>query len=594
MGIHDGLAKLDGFFAFLRIGSGWLLLVFDLAAWALIAFDLKSIRTLGLEVFHFSLAMERAWELFGPPYVLLAGAIFFIPPLLSGLVSFLLRNVNIRRAPISGKVRHLFLSFHFVTSVTFAVFVSLTAELQVLSGLNGDFSSAYESYSYEFIKWMLGGGAVFVVIASILARFLGKSSWTEFMLWFKLSDTSTDYFPRQRPNLIFANSASMAPPIEWIRKKEEAYRYEYQRLVPTSDEAKDYLLKAAERSRDLIREYLFQEKVDKANFSIEFLPLTSRGLEVGLTHIPKLEKIVVSPYEHPSQERVVQWFKTIHPSVRSQSIPMDYTILNKSWNDQRNWFIEGLQSAIRTDTNGGPVAVLISEVHYLTGLVLNVTEVIETLRANGENSNLVFIIDGSQSVGNLQQPFNDLGKHLRDQDFYYFSAHKWLLSPNTCGVLITRIYADRYTVRPYDLFGAELPSSTIDPGVILGTKASLEYLIEKGMFHLNRFHENSNSLKAYFIDEIGEQFEVVQSASHEMNRSNFVAVHPRSGYRWKEKSVKEFWEKIRDDGVDLTVDKLDGSDSTKWWLRISFPYFLQPHLIKQLIKHLESRVISVN
>jgi hypothetical protein len=79
-----------------------------------------------------------------------------------------------------------------------------------------------------------------------------------------------------------------------------------------------------------------------------------------------------------------------------------------------------------------------------------------------------------------------------------------------------------------------------------------------------------------------------------MNRSNFVAVHPRSGYRWKEKSVKEFWEKIRDDGVDLTVDKLDGSDSTKWWLRISFPYFLQPHLIKQLIKHLESRVISVN
>jgi hypothetical protein len=178
MGIHDGLAKLDGFFAFLRIGSGWLLLVFDLAAWALIAFDLKSIRTLGLEVFHFSLAMERAWELFGPPYVLLAGAIFFIPPLLSGLVSFLLRNVNIRRAPISGKVRHLFLSFHFVTSVTFAVFVSLTAELQVLSGLNGDFSSAYESYSYEFIKWMLGGGAVFVVIASILARFLGKSSWT--------------------------------------------------------------------------------------------------------------------------------------------------------------------------------------------------------------------------------------------------------------------------------------------------------------------------------------------------------------------------------------------------------------------------------
>lgn len=594
MRVRDGLAKLDGFFAFLRIGSGWLLLMFDLAAWALIGFDLKSIRTLDLDVFHFSLVVRRAWELFDPPHVLLAGAIFFVPPLLNGLVSFLFRNVNIRRAPISERVRHLFLSIHLFTSVMFAVFVSLTEEFQVLSGLNGDLNSAYESYSYLFITWILGGGAVSVVGAGILARFLGKSNWKEFMLWFKLSDTSTDYFPRQRPNLVFANSASMAPPIEWIGKKEEKYRFEYQRLVPTSDDAKDYLLKAAERSRDLIREYLFKEKVDKTNFSVEFLPLTSRGLEVGLTHIPQLDKIVVSPYEHPSQKKVVEWFKAIHPSVKLQTIPMDYKILRKSWNDQRNWLLDNLQSAVRTDTNGGPVAILISEVHYLTGLVLNVTEVIENLRANGENSDLVFIIDGSQSVGNLLHPFNHLGRHLRDQDFYYFSAHKWLLSPNTCGVLITRIHADRYKVRPYDLFGAELPSSTIDPGVIFGINASLEFLIEREMFHLNRFHENSNSLKAYFTEEIRERFEVVQSASHEMNQSNFVAVLPRSGYRWKERSVKEFWEKIRDDDVDLTVDELDGSDPSKWWLRVSFPYFLQLHLIKRLIKHLEGRVTSIN
>src|SRR6185295_3318502 len=91
------------------------------------------------------------------------------------------------------------------------------------------------------------------------------------------------------------------------------------------------------------------------------------------------------------------------------------------------------------------------------------------------------------------------------------------------------------------------------PGVVLGTKASLEFLIENGKFHLHRFHENSRALRAYFIREIREEFEVVQSASNEMNRSNFVAVHPRSGYRWKERSVKEFWEKIRDDGMRRPV-----------------------------------------
>src|SRR5215204_2259994 len=98
MAKRERLAKLDGFFAFLRIGSGWLLLVFDLAAWILIGFDLKSIGALGLDVFHFSLAIRSACDLFGLRHVMMAGAIFFIPPLLNGLVSFLLRNLNVLRA----------------------------------------------------------------------------------------------------------------------------------------------------------------------------------------------------------------------------------------------------------------------------------------------------------------------------------------------------------------------------------------------------------------------------------------------------------------------------------------------------------------
>jgi selenocysteine lyase/cysteine desulfurase len=235
---------------------------------------------------------------------------------------------------------------------------------------------------------------------------------------------------------------------------------------------------------------------------------------------------------------------------------------------------------------------LISEVHYLTGLVLKVTEIIEILRAEEQYSHLVFMVDGSQSVGNLLTPFNELSKHLRGEDFYYFSAHKWLLSPNTCGVLISRKNADRYTVRPYDLFGSELPTSTIDPGVIFGIKSSLEFLIEE--VHLIKFHDISASLRSYFIKELGEKFDVIESASQEMNRSNFVAVRPRAGHKWRDASVKKFWEKIRSDGVDLTLDKLDESDPSRWWLRISFPYFLQLHLLNQLIKHLESRVICVN
>ena len=594
MVLREAIAKSDWFFAFLKIGSGWLLLLFDVIVWVLICLDLNLIRTLDLDVFYLSLALKRAWELFGLSHLGVAAAIFFFPPLLNGLLSFLSRNVEVLRETISSNVRHLFLGFHFFTSVIFAVFVSLTTELQVLSGVDGNFAASYESISYKFITRLVGGSAVFVVVAGIFAKFLGKSSWAEFKFWFKLSDTSTDYFPRQRANLVFANTASMAPPIEWIRNKEKTYRYEYQRLVPTSDDAKEYLLEKAELSRDLIRDYLFPEKMDRVNFSIDFLPLTSRGLEIGLTQISELRKIVLSPYEHPSQKRVIEWFKAIHPQVEYEALEMDYSILHRSWNEQRAWLLKGLKNAIPKNTDGGKVAILISEVHYLTGLVLNVTEIIQSLRAEPEYAHLVFMVDGSQSVGNLLEPFNDLGKHLRGEDFYYFSAHKWLLSPNTCGVLITRTHPDRYKVRPYDLFWADLPSSTIDPGVIFGIQSSLEYLIAKKKLRLNRFHEKSSSLKARFIAEMREQFEIVQSTSHEMNRSNFVAVRPRSGYRWKEASRKDFWDKIRRNGVDLTLDKLDESDPSMWWLRISFPYFLQLHMLKRLISHLKGRVITVN
>lgn len=591
MSPRDAFARLNPVFASLKIGSNWLLLLFDSVVWILFIIDFNRIRDLNLDVGHLPLVARRAWESFGVFYALAAGAICFIPPLLNGLVSFLTRNLLTRRTVSSG-LRDLLLSFHFITCLLFAVFVSFTTELQMLSGYKGDFSFSYRSTSSEFITWLVGGSAVSLFVIGLVVRFLSKSSWAEFKRWFKLLDTSSDYFPRQRANLIFANTASMAPPIQWIVKREEAYRYKYQGRVPSSDDAKQYLRDAAERSRELLREYLFQERTDAEDFSIEFLPLTSRGLEVGLTHIPNLRKIVISPYEHPSQKRVIEWFTTIHPHIEHDSIPMDYSILQRSWDQQRTWLIESLKAKLPANANEEKVAILISEVHYLTGFVLKVTEIIKSLRSEEKHPNLVFIVDGSQSVGNLLKPFKELDKNLRDEDFYYFSAHKWLLSPNTCGVLISRRKADRYTVRPYDLFGADLPTSTLDPGVIFGIKASLEYLIKEAK--LREFHERSQSLKAYFIQELGDKFDVIESATHEMNHSSFVAVRPRAGHQWREASRKKFWEKIRSQGVELTVDELDDSDPSKWWLRISFPYFLQPHLLKQLIKHLQSRVISVN
>jgi hypothetical protein len=140
------------------------------------------------------------------------------------------------------------------------------------------------------------------------------------------------------------------------------------------------------------------------------------------------------------------------------------------------------------------------------------------------------------------------------------------------------------------MFGALLPSATIDPGVVFGTRSSLEYLIANQKQNLIKFHQKSVLLKAYFVENIKDNFEVVESASQEVNRSNFIAVRPLRGYEWKDESRHSFWTEITRDAVDLTVVPLNGT----WWLRISFPYFLQVHLVKQLVKHLKARVKSIN
>jgi selenocysteine lyase/cysteine desulfurase len=587
----------SNFLAVLKIGSGRKLFVFDLIAWSIITYDLIKIKSQHL---YFYL-----WPKLTVGTLVLAGLLIYVPPLISAYINFVFRNVKIFRNTIGSYWRDRSFIFHWITSLAFALYIAISSELKVLSGFQATYVnsitttlSSYEySPFYHDVVYKIAWSFLLGFIISV-ASFFGyrKELKSELILWFRLANSSSDYFPKQKANLIFVNTASMAPTINWISTKEESYRHTYQKKVPTSDDAKHYLTSAAEESRGLLREYLFQENRERGGeFSVEFLPGTSRALEVGLTQIENLGTVVVSPYEHPSQNDVVEWFvATFNPSIKHEKLRMDYSVLHKSWHEQKARLIEQVRSAISAADHSKKIAILISEVHYLTGMVIIVNEIIEDLRPNYRNSSLVFMVDGSQSVGNLLRPLNTLANNLHREDFYYFSAHKWLLSPNTCGVFVAEQNASRFAIQPYDLFGAGLPSATVDPGVIFGIRSSLQYLIGHKMANLKKFNETSNLLKSYFVENIGDQFEVIQSDSKEMNRSLFIAVRPRSGYRWKDESVEDFWIQITGAGVDLTRLDLEGSDAQTWWLRISFPYFVQLHLLKQLIKHLRARVTSIN
>ena len=584
---------LDKIFAFIRIGSGKKLIVFDIFVWSIVIYDLFIIRRLQLDIYHLSF-IQNIWRNFSFKYIGIAILTIFIPPILSAAINFVFSDKKYFRNSLPTRFKNIIFMFHFITAIGFSFFISISSELQQLSGLtgildiSGGFSLSNFGYTplYSYLKIPAAFPFIYLFFKWLSDR--KKYSAEEFNIWFNLADISREYFPKQRANLIFVNTASMAPSINWVSKKEEFLRNVYQKMVPTSDDARTYLKKQAENSRDFLREYLFQDSSDKATFSIEFVPGTSRGLEVGLTQIENVEKIILSPYEHPSQYNVVKWFAGLKQNIDHKMLEKKPSILDNAWGEQKKWLINSINSEL-TIATGKKVAVLLSEVHYVTGLYINVKEIIEELRPDHKNSNIVFIIDGSQSVGNLKKPFNDFKDCLHNEDFYYFSAHKWLLSPNTCGVLVAKQNDDRYKTTPYDLFGKDPPTATIDPGVIFGIYSSLEYLIGNNMFHLNRFHEISQSLKTYFKKRIVEQFEIIESTTEAMNESNFIALRPKKGFKWKDKNENEFWKEITQAGVDLTMIYPFETNDKTWWLRISFPYFLQFHLLKQLIKHLNNR-----
>ena len=63
MTLGDRLARLDPFLAFLKIGSNWLLLLFDGVVWFLIGWDIAKIHELDLDIFHPAQVVRRSGEI---------------------------------------------------------------------------------------------------------------------------------------------------------------------------------------------------------------------------------------------------------------------------------------------------------------------------------------------------------------------------------------------------------------------------------------------------------------------------------------------------------------------------------------------------
>ncbi len=362
---------------------------------------------------------------------------------------------------------------------------------------------------------------------------------------------------------------AVAPEIRWIRNSTNELVQLYQDYVPGSARATGLLLGLAEECRALIKELLLGS-VDRENCRIEFVGGTSRAVEIALARTGRPQKVIISPFEHPSVTEVAKWFVSVSGAELCQLrfSPQDHF---RSWQDQENILVgQIVDAAAEAET----AALVLSEVNYATGVVVPVEQVIDRLYEFTGQSRLKVILDGAHAAGNNQHP-----RGIDRCASYVFSAHKWLLAPEPCGVIVSHKPSPDGLV-PYDAWNSTLPATTVNVHMVAGLASSLRFLKKLG---LEKIWEHSRLLRRRFVGRMQTLFNVVGEESG-MGTSLLLAISPRPEKRWKF-SGAELSAYLQSNSVHALVMNIDPEVP---WIRVAFPCFIDFEHVDVLCHVLET------
>ncbi len=362
---------------------------------------------------------------------------------------------------------------------------------------------------------------------------------------------------------------AVTPNIDLIRASTTQLMQTYQDYVPGSKLATSFLLSMVDECRHLIKQLLHRSSYEE-ECSVEFVAGTCRAIEVALARASKPQKIIISPFEHPSVVEVAKWFTSIAGSSLCR-VQFEAEMYFRSWQEQEDRLI----AEVLSEAEGGDkTAVLIlSEVNYATGVVIPVEPIIERISRAVGSSSIEVIIDGAHAIGNNLYPGG-----IHNCASYVFSAHKWLLAPEPCGVIVS--YGDTpRQAGPYDAWSRTLPATTVNVNMIAGLLSALRLIEEIGMEEL---WDHSRKLREQFVERTRSSFMVVGEKSG-MKTTLLLAICPRPGRRWKY-SARELSEFLEENSVHVLVISIDPQMP---WIRVGFPFFIAPEQVDILCDVLE-------
>lgn len=590
-------------FCIAHVRTGYVvgLLAIDALLLALIAFDVTSVWARGRSAIAFLDVLQ--WDTWYASWkaVLVFGVtlIVFVP------VSVAV--VRVIAGPARKWGRHLeyrdgwVVVMHVALSVLMCCMIVVEMRMRALVGMQIRNGSVEYAYTPAFL-WAASSGlfSVAAVVCAVLTPFLGvllrTASAGEQPRWFPryrallaLADSQGDLQPLVRRAGLNFNSAAVAPELRCVRRAVRKTLDEYQRSIPGSQKAELYLTRLSEHARDLVREVAMNGV--EQDCRIEFFCGTSRALEVAIARVSAPRLVVLSPYEHPSEVAVVKWLEELgvcdafvaktfsaHSAVGSDSevdafvndlgahlaakrptptVDESTPRAGRGKGQQRKPAIT--QPAGEHD---GDVIMVISDVCYATGVPVPAGAIYKKARKVCKGRIGPLIVDGAHSAGNLR--WADLNAPWMA---YVMSAHKWLLSPEPCGILISK---DKETDVPYDAWGDSLPKTTASVRMLAGLCAGLETIKRnKGArFEYNLFWDRSRALRDELINRVDKCFTIHGQIPGDLE-TLMVTLSPSPGYTWKveEAHLDAHFALNHANVFIVAVDNVQ-------CIRLSFPFYL--------------------
>ncbi len=584
----------------LRVGYVGGLVLLDLVLWVLILWDCFALarreasrRTLEAAASFDYAALSRS-DL--SRLVLILFVLVLLLPILLGAarITFFSRTHFSRRSwPIRGRGRVVY-GIHWLLALGYVSGLAVLLQAERLSGVRivgqePEFSYRSASTLLLDVSSRVVVGAVglqlFAIVCTEVYQIVKEKQrrapssdrpattwWGSYKSKTLLADLKSDLYPGYRRSGNF-NAASMAPELRGVRRRARELFASYQAQTPGSLASGERLNELYSRCQEKIVA-LLDEGTRMKQYRLEILPGTARALDVAVGRARgRRKRILLSPFEHPVEHAVARWLE-ISAGCKVHEFTNLEDLVDKPWVATMEAFCGSVAAAIEEYSEAGESPILVmSEVAWASGLIVPVREVVEDLDRRIGRGKFQVIVDGAHVPGNLA-----VGRGLDCADYYLASAHKWMMAPDPCGLLLSRQGGDFFPV--YDGWSGQLPESTASVRLVSGLLATLEQLGPR----MGYVRQRSSELVREFRRRLPSRIQVVGEESGLAN-SFMMAVEPEEKLAWRFSSAKEIGRFCEARGVSLNAIE---APHNRIWLRVAFPYFHDAGNVRRLVRCLEA------